>query len=319
MDNWQSGSSLEGLKQRAELLAALRDFFRQRAVMEVDVPLLGRSSVTDINIESISAVVSGNSGYLQTSPEYFLKRLLASGAGDIYCLGKAFRDGESGGRHNPEFTLLEWYRLGWDEHQLMDELAELIQPLFVAQDKPMATVKMTYAEAFTSVLGLDPQDTALVNLQELAVVYGSASWADESRSNCLDLLFSLCVEPQLPAGLVFIYDYPACQSALAQIHSNDKGQLVSRRFEAFINGMELANGYFELTDAVEQARRFASDVQQRAQAGQSEVPVDKHLLDALEAGMPACAGVALGVDRLLMQLQSAGSIAEIMPFSWDRC
>ena len=308
------------LRRRAELLSGLRKFFSEAGVSEVDVQVLGRSTVTDNNIDSITAVTSGSGGYLQTSPEYFMKRLLAAGSGDIYCLGKAFRNGEAGQRHNPEFTLLEWYRCGWDEHQLMDELADLMSQIYRASDQsPLAVHRGSYADYFAQVLAVDPHTASLHQLQQLAVAAGSDSWAGESRANCLDLLFSVQVEPQLPQGLVFVYDYPACQAALAQTTTNDQGQLVSRRFEVFVNGMELANGYFELIDSVEQGQRFAEDLKARSAANKPVVEVDNHFMDALAQGLPSCAGVALGVDRLLMQLQGAESIAQVMPFSWDRC
>ena len=308
------------LQARAELLSTLRQFFFQRSVMEVDVPVLARSSVTDINIESIPANIYSESGYLQTSPEYFMKRLLSQGAGDIFCLGKAFRNGEQGCRHNPEFSLLEWYRCGWDEHQLMDEIAELISLVFAARSsQPLAITKRTYGDCFSQILGIDPHGADLVELQEKAVAASSDSWTGESRANCLDLLFSQLVEPQLPPGLVFVYDYPACQSALAQLHNDTQGRQVSRRFEVFLNGLELANGYFELTDIAEQQQRFDGDNAQRIEASKPQIPVDRHLLAALDHGMPSCAGVAMGVDRLLMQLEGADSITQVMPFSWDRC
>jgi lysyl-tRNA synthetase class 2 len=308
------------LQGRAELLSTLRQFFFQRSVMEVDVPVLARSSVTDINIESIPANIYSESGYLQTSPEYFMKRLLSQGAGDIFCLGKAFRNGEQGCRHNPEFSLLEWYRCGWDEHQLMDEIAELISLVFaVRSSQPLAITKRTYADCFSQILGIDPHGADLVELQEKAVAASSDSWTGESRANCLDLLFSQLVEPQLPPGLVFVYDYPACQSALAQLHNDTQGRQVSRRFEVFLNGLELANGYFELTDRAEQQQRFDGDNAQRIEVSKPQIPVDRHLLAALDHGMPSCAGVAMGVDRLLMQLKGADSITQVMPFSWDRC
>lgn len=308
------------LRRRAELLANLRHFFFDLGVSEVDVPVLARSTVTDSNIESITTELYGDSGYLQTSPEYFMKRLLAAGSGDIYCLGKAFRNGEAGQRHNPEFTLLEWYRCGWDEHQLMEEVADLINQVYTASGQPpLAVHRGSYADYFAQVLAVDPHTAPLEQLQQLAVTAGSESWAGESRANCLDLLFSLRVEPQLPGGLVFVYDYPICQSALAQTATNGHGQNVSRRFEAFIDGMELANGYFELRDGAEQQQRFAQDLKARSAANKPMVEVDSHLMDALHQGLPSCAGVALGVDRLLMQLQGAGSIAEVMPFSWERC
>ncbi len=319
-DQWQPGIHMSSLRYRSELLQSLRSFFQQRQVLEVDVPVLARSTVTDINIESISTLVSGNSGYLQTSPEYFMKRLLAAGSGDIFCLGKAFRDAESGRRHNPEFTLLEWYRCGWDEHQLMAEVAELISQLAnVGADTQLVVTKLSYGECFKSVLGVDPHSAKIASLQQMAVEASSESWAHESRANCLDLLFSLNVEPQLPNGLVFIYDYPACQAALAQLNLNAQGQLVSRRFEAFFNSMELANGYMELTDAVQQRERFEKETDQRSAQNKPAVAIDEKLMAALDSGLPPCAGVALGVDRLLMQLLRADSIDQAMAFSWQRC
>jgi elongation factor P--(R)-beta-lysine ligase len=333
MTDWQPGISLDSLRQRGRVLAELRSFFQRRDVLEVDVPVLATTSVTDRNIDSISASFSGSpllnssslddplladssvSGYLQTSPEYFMKRLLAAGSGDIFCLGKAFRNGEVGRRHNPEFTMLEWYRCGWHEHQLMDELAELIGTLL-----PNCEIhKLSYADLFLQHLEIDPHQAALSQLQKLAVEAASDAWSNESRANCLDLLFSVVIEPQLSGGLVLVFDYPACQAALATCYSDAQGREVSRRFEAFLNRVELANGYFELTDGQEQARRFAEDQQARKAAGKPDVEVDQHLLAALESGLPVCSGVALGVDRLLMQIESASSIDQVMPFSWDRC
>ncbi len=320
LGNWQPGINQSALRQRSELLQSLRSFFQQRQVLEVDVPVLARSTVTDINIESINTVVSTDSGYLQTSPEYFMKRLLAADSGDIFCLGKAFRDAESGRRHNPEFTMLEWYRCGWDEHQLMDEVAELVGQLTtVSSGAKLAVTKLRYGECFESVLNVDPHLAELAYLQQMAADASSDSWAQESRANCLDLLFSLSVEPQLPDGLVFIYDYPACQAALAQTQKNPLGQLVSRRFEAFLNRVELANGYMELTEAAQQRQRFENDIDQRTAQSKPAVAIDEKLMAALESGLPSCAGVALGVDRLLMQLLDAESIDQIMAFSWQRC
>ena len=327
MNDWQPSTNLAMLQTRAKLFTALRHFFSQRQITEVDVPILGRSTVTDANIESISAEAFGDSVYLQTSPEYFMKRLLAAGSGDIYCLGKAFRDAEAGRRHNPEFTMLEWYRCDWDEHQLMGEVGELISQLYAAanalglgrESPPLAIHKTSYTDCFEQVMGVNPHVAPLSDLQQLAVACSSDSWANESRANCLDLLFSQQVEPQLPKGLVLVYDYPACQSALAQVAINGDGHNVSRRFEAFLNGMELANGYFELRDPTEQQRRFDQDLKHRVEASRPAMPVDNKLLAALEQGLPSCAGVALGVDRLLMQLQGVDSITEVMPFSWERC
>jgi lysyl-tRNA synthetase class 2 len=324
MKDWQPGMSLDRLRQRGQVLAELRSFFQQRKVLEVDVPVLATTSVTDRNIDSISATVSGGSGaddpcrpsvYLQTSPEYFMKRLLAAGSGDIFCLGKAFRDGEVGSRHNPEFTMLEWYRCGWDEHQLMDELGQLICALL----PDIRIHKFSYADLFIQYLGIDPHCAELADLQKRAVEASSSAWSNETRANCLDLLFSVVIEPQLVDGLVLVYDYPACQAALAKCYRDGEGREVSRRFEAFLNRVELANGYFELTDGQEQARRFAEDQQARKIAGKPELEVDQRLLSALESGLPECSGVALGVERLMMQIEGATSLDQVMPFSWDRC
>ncbi|ETN92033.1 Elongation factor P--(R)-beta-lysine ligase [Gammaproteobacteria bacterium MOLA455] len=315
LNQWQPGATMATLRQRSRALAKLRDFFQQRQIMEVDVPLLSRATVTDLNIDSIEARNANIVAYLQTSPEYFMKRLLASDSGDIYSLGKAFRDAESGRRHNPEFTLLEWYRCGWDEHQLMDEVAELIATFAPG----IAVQRCSYADVFIQHLQVDPHLVDLTELQNLAVEAGSEAWADETRANCLDLLFSVLIEPKLDDGLVLVYDYPACQAALAKCAEDSQGRRISRRFEGFLNRVELANGYCELTDAVEQARRFAEDQRLRKLSEKTAVNADQLLLAAMQSGLPECAGVAMGVDRLLMQLQGADAIDQVMPFSWERC
>ena len=315
LNQWQPGANMTALRQRSRVLSQLRDFFQQRQVMEVDLPLLSRATVTDLNIDSIEARNEEVGAYLQTSPEYFMKRLLASGSGDIYSLGKAFRDAESGRRHNPEFTLLEWYRCGWDEHQLMDEVVELIATLV----PEIAVRRCSYAELFIQYLEVDPHLVDLTNLQSLAVAASSEAWADEARANCLDLLFSVLIEPQLDDGLVLVYDYPACQAALAKCTEDSQGRQVSRRFEGFLNRVELANGYCELTDVAEQESRFTEDQRLRKLSGKAAVAADQRLLAAMESGLPECAGVAMGVDRLLMQLQGADSIDQVMAFSWKRC
>ncbi|WP_297187553.1 EF-P lysine aminoacylase EpmA [uncultured Porticoccus sp.] len=314
MADWQPTATLETLRRRAELMAAIRHFFALRSVWEVDVPVLAKTGVTDLNIDSIPAELNGRRHYLQSSPEYQMKRLLAADSGGIYYLGKAFRDGESGRRHSPEFTLLEWYRPGWDEHDLMDEVSSLLSELGVVTDP----VKVSYREIFQQNIGLDPHAAPLEALQREATALSGSDFTAVSRNSCLDLLFSLGVEPTLPDGLVFVYDYPLCQAALACGGKDASGVPVARRFEAFLNRMELANGYYELTDAVEQRSRFESDLALRAAAGKSAMPIDHQLLAAMKAGLPACAGVALGVDRLLMQLLSLADIRQVLPFGM-RC
>jgi lysyl-tRNA synthetase class 2 len=320
ISDWQPGASLVALRRRAQVMSLIRNFFSRHSVMEVDVPLLSKSGVTDVNIDSICATLAGSLVYLQTSPEYFMKRLLASDSGDIYYLGKAFRDGEIGHQHNPEFTLLEWYRCGWDEHQLMFELADLVSQLMDRDGvSDLKVTKISYADCFHNEFGIDPHQAGLSDLQDLAAGIGSLSWAGETRANCLDLIFSLKVEPQLPKGLVFVYDYPACQAALAAITTTERGNKVSRRFEGFLNGVEIANGYFELCDPVEQRRRFDLDNTARQASGKPVSNIDTKLLDAMHSGLPACAGVALGLDRLLMSDLELKSIDQVMPFSWLRC
>ncbi len=315
MEHWRPSASLDRLKTRADLLRRIRSFFSARQVLEVDVPVLAATGVTDLHIENIRARVNGVRRYLQSSPEYYLKRLLAAGSGPVFYLGKAFRDGESGRRHNPEFTLLEWYRPGWTEHQLMAETSDLLAGLAPAQVRDINSY--SYRQIFVDALGLDPHTASLEQLQILAAKLAGAElsdWQRESRSGCLDLLFSLGVEPRLPPGLVYIYDYPACQAALAQLHVDDTGTPVARRFEAFLNGMELANGYFELTDPGEQRARFAEDMNRRQAMGKAPMIADERLLAALDYGLPPSAGIALGVDRLLMQMVGADSIGEVISF-----
>ena len=260
------------------------------------------------------------SGYLQTSPEFFMKRMLASGVGDIYTLGKAFRDGEQGSRHNPEFTLLEWYRLGWDEFQLITEIEMLISKIFeIFNNSKIPVKRINYSDCFNQALQIDPHTESLKSLQSTLVNLGYKDWANETRANCLDLLFSEIIEPNLPSGLVSVYDYPACQAALAQTYKDKEGRLVSRRFEVFLNCVELANGYFELTDSQQQKQRFNDDINQRKRTNKPEIMLDAKLDNAMRAGLPSCSGVALGVDRLLMQLCDVNTIDKVLPFPWNRC
>ncbi len=312
MVDWQPTATLDILAQRARLLSYVRAFFEAAGVQEVDVPVLAAAGVTDPHIDCLQTCVNGRVQYLQSSPEYYMKRLLAAGSGSIYCLGRAFRDGEAGRRHNPEFTLLEWYRVGWDEHQLMVELASLVTGLELG----WATHQYSYGELFQQVIGLDPHNAPLAVIQQKASALSGGSFAGEGRSTCLDLIFSLAVEPSLPDGLVLVHDYPACQAALARLDRDAQGNQVARRFEAFLHRMELANGYFELTDPVEQASRFDADRAQRKAMGNPDVPADRHLLAALSAGLPDCAGVALGVDRLLLQWLQLGDISQVLPFAF---
>lgn len=320
MIEWKPGASLEALRCRAKLMAQLRDFFACRAVLEVDVPLLAKSTVTDLNIDSITASVGLADAFLQTSPEYFMKRLLAAGSGDIYSVGKAFRDAEIGRKHNPEFTLLEWYRCGWDDHQLMQEVVDLVALLIDDPHlSPAPVTKLTYYECFTNVMGFNPHRAELHQLRTIASQVASSDWFDQSRANCLDLIFSLRVEPAMPAGIVVVYDYPQCQAALAQISKDHHDDRVSRRFEVFLDGAEIGNGYLELTDPNEQIARFNEDIDRRDEVNRPSVHVDEKFVASLIHGLPACAGVALGVDRILMNILQAQTIDQVLTFAWPRC
>lgn len=311
MVSWAPTATIDTLRIRAKTVAEIRQFFDRRHLLEVDVPVLSDTGVTDVHIDCLQTRVNGIPQYLQSSPEYFMKRLLAAGSGPIYYLGKAFREGESGRRHRSEFTMLEWYRTDWDEHQLMDEVAELIQQLGVN----CAIQKMAYADVFENITGLNPHGESLEKLQALASRVAGSDFSTEGRSTCLDLIFSLLVEPKLPEGLVFIFNYPACQSALAQLDHDVSGEQIARRFEVFLNRVELANGYYELRDPVEQRSRFAADVALRQAMGKPAVPLDEKLLAAMDEGLPKCSGVALGVDRLLMQLQGIDDISGVVAFA----
>lgn len=279
--DWRPGCSPSALGARAQLLTLIRAFFADRDVLEVQTSVLAAHTVTDLNIESMAV---GAHGYLQTSPEYQLKRLLAAGAPSLYQLGPVFRAGEIGRLHNPEFTLLEWYRLGFDDQALMREVAQLID----------------------QVLGED--DYAYHR-------YGDLVGDLDRNPEELDLALVDALN-ELGDGRHFITHYPADQAALARLHVDDP--TVAARFELVVNGVELANGYYELTDADEQRRRFASDLEKRRLAGKAEPNIDEYFLAALDSGLPDCAGVALGVDRLLMLQQGASSLAEIMAFPADR-
>ncbi len=310
---WQPSAALAALERRAALLAQLRAFFAARGVLELEVPLLGRAGVTDVHIENL--VVAGDpEWYLQSSPEYFLKRFLARYPRPVYYLGKAFRAGERGRLHHPEFTLLEWYRPGWDEDALIAEVAELLAVLGAGADH----CTLDYGTRFSAAVGLDPHAAPDAELRARAAAAAGdsgARWRDQPRSICLDLLFSIAVQPQLPPGVVFVTRYPACQAALARLERTPAGFAVARRFEVFVDGVELGNGYWELTDAEEQRRRFAADVAQRAALGRPRRVPDQRLLAALDAGLPPCAGVALGVDRLLLGLLGARDLRDVLTFA----
>jgi len=299
------------LQARADLLAAVRDFFRQRQVMEVETPLLGATTATDPHLDSIAVddvfMQDSRRFFLQTSPEFAMKKLLAAGSGSIYQVCKAFRRDERGRRHHPEFTMLEWYRTGFDEQQLMDEVAELVSGI-TGRPAPRRT---TYRQLFQQTLELDPHDCSDETLTQEAHRHIDFDSRGYSRDELLHLLLAEVVEPALVDDC-FVYDFPTCLAALARIAPDISGVPVARRFELFMDGMEIANGYWELTDAAEQRRRFEADLDQRARLGRESLPLDEELVAALERGLPDCAGVALGLDRLLMIVSGARQIDDVL-------
>jgi elongation factor P--(R)-beta-lysine ligase len=313
---WQPTASAAQLRGRARILAQIRAFFAERDVLEVDTPLLCRVTATDPPLHSIQVPLGkGDIGYLQTSPEFPMKRLLASGIGCIYSLGKAFRGDESGRYHNLEFTMLEWYRIGFDHHRLMDEMDALLQ-LILRTGK---AIRVTYQDIFLEKLALDPFAASVDELKNIAISRKiNAPDLGEDHDAWLQLLMSHIIEPQLGAtDPHFIYDFPPSQAALAKIR-HDANPVVGERFEVYHRGIELANGYHELTDAREQRRRFVADIEQRKKMHLAELPIDENLLAALAHGMPNCAGVALGVDRLVMLALDAKHINEVIAFPFDR-
>jgi lysyl-tRNA synthetase class 2 len=304
---------------RADILARIRAFFAARGVLEVETPVLAHHPATDPHIHSLHTrcsgpgVPAGETLYLQTSPEFAMKRLLCAGAGPIYQVARVFRDDERGRLHNPEFTLLEWYRPGFDHHALMDEVAALVCAVL---ELPPASERLGYAEVFRAHLGLDPHAAATAELAACAHDHGLDA-ATLDRDACLDLLLSHLIQPRLGIERpFFLYDYPASQAALARLRG--EGSPVGERFELYLHGIELANGYHELGDAGEQRARFMQDSERRRALGLPVLPIDERLLAALEHGLPDCAGVALGLDRLVMLAAGVRDIDEVMAFTTPR-
>lgn len=311
---------LSAVQKRAFLYQKIRHFFLQRRVIEVESPVLSRHANTDIQIDVFSTQAIrpvDEHAYLRTSPEFFHKRLLAAGSGDVFEIAKVFRLGEQSHLHNPEFTLLEWYRLDFDLCGLMEEVAELVQALFVAFELPQLPVRhQTYSQLFETYLSVNPFKATVKQLNGLCVEFGFHG-SELSRDESLDFLFGVVIEPALPKNeLLFVNRFPASQAALAQIDPNDSD--VCLRFELLWQGVELANGYQELMDATEQHRRFEEDNHWRKANGKCVLPIDQNLIWALEAGLPACSGVAMGLDRLLMQLIGVDALSSVLPFPADK-
>ena len=312
-----SHALVDRLQWRARLYALIRAFFVEREVLEVETPILSAAGNTDPNIQSFSTRFSGHVDagpplrWMRTSPEYPLKRLLAAGVGDCYELGRVFRDGEAGGRHNPEFTMLEWYRVGWDHRRLMGETIALVEAALAMVGARAEICIEGYRQLFIDELGIDPVHAPIEQLQ-CALEEFNIGADGLTRDDWLDLLITHRLQPSFPANrITVIHDYPASQCALAKVRDGDPP--LAERFELYLGRYELANGYHELNDADEQRRRFERDNAVRRSRGQAVVPMDERLLETLDA-MPDCAGVALGIERLLMCLLGTDAIADVLAF-----
>jgi lysyl-tRNA synthetase class 2 len=311
---WRPSAAIDTLRKRSELLAKIRSFFNARGYLEVETPAMARFGVTDVYLSNIKAVFRGQPYCLQTSPEYHMKRLLAAGSGPIFQLARVFRDDELGRWHNPEFTLLEWYQLDIDHHQLMQEVDVLLQHVLACA--PM--IKKTYRQVFLDGCGIDPMTASIDTLKNTLARFdlqGVLDIDEQDPDQYLFLLMSHVVEPALARepSPVAVYGFPVSQAALAKICDGD-----AARFEIYYRGVELANGFYELTDADMQAARFQQDMELRGKHGVDIGAADDYLLDALRHGVPSCSGVALGLERLLALAMNKSSIAEVMAFDFSR-
>ncbi len=317
MTFWRPSATIEMLKARASIIANIRHFFAERGVLEVETPLLSHATVTDPHVLGIPALTRvgliENTFYLQTSPEYAMKRLLAAGSGSIFQICKAFRQGDLGKNHNPEFTMLEWYRLDFDHHTLMDEMDELLQFIL----KTLPAERLSYANVFERFIGINPHFTTTEELATYAKQNINFSGELSDMNAWLNLLFTHCIEPNIAQEKpFFLFDFPVSQAALAKIRTENPP--VASRFEVYFKGLELANGFHELQNATEQHKRFENDLIYREKHQLPKVPIDENFLAALENGLPDCSGVALGVDRLIMLALGGNSIKEVVGFDFER-
>jgi len=316
---WQPTATFATLRLRAALLARLRAHFASTGALEVETPVLVRAAVSDVHLEplAVQEADGATAGFLHTSPEYAMKRLLCAGSPDIYQVGHVFREGERGGRHNPEFTMVEWYRLGIDHHALMADVEQLLRALLEPHRFVGPSRRVTYAEAFVAALGIDPLACGAEALREAISAHGGSvpeSMAEAARDDLLDLAMGTLVSQTFPADrITFLHEFPASQAALAQIRG-----AVASRFEAFWGPLELANGFHELGDAGEQRRRFEADLAERQRRGRPVRPTDERFLAALAHGLPACAGVAMGFDRVVMIAAGVNRIDEVLAFPYER-
>jgi lysyl-tRNA synthetase class 2 len=317
---WRPSASIAALRQRAALLHAVRNFFAARALLEVDTPVVVRHGVTDVHLTSV-ALAGATRGFLHTSPEYAMKRLLAAGSGDIWQFCHVMRGDERSRLHNSEFALLEWYRVGFDLPRLIDEVVALVEYVVAAaaptgvRTTARAVEQLSYCDAFQRTLDLDPLEAPLGALRAATAPFGVAATtlATLTRDELLDLLLSVAVGPTLGRSRwTFLTHWPASQAALARLDPRDPR--VAHRFELYAEGVELANGFHELLDAAEQRARFEQDRAERRRRGLPDIAADERLLAALASGLPDCAGVALGFDRLVMLALGASCIDDIIAF-----
>jgi lysyl-tRNA synthetase class 2 len=315
---WKPSADMRTLQLRASLLEIVRDYFRSSGVMEVETPVLARGTVTDVHLESLRTRIAGQGEfYLQTSPEYAMKRLLATGAGDIYQIARVFRDGEHGPLHNPEFTLIEWYRRGYDSMALMRDAAQLLDRLLAPHRDLRAPEWLTYGEAMRRHAGVEACAEIDALKACLAKHKVSLPRGALDRDALLDLILSTVVNPQLGrGGLTFLHEYPASQAALARLKPDDPS--VAQRFEIYLEGIELANGFHELANAAEQRARFEADLKLRRSRAKHAPPIDERLLQALSFGLPDCSGIALGFDRVVMLAAGVDKIERVLAFSVER-
>lgn len=320
--NWQPSATIEKLKARSELLRTIRQFFYDRDVLEVETPLMSNGTVTDVHLDAFTTEFphhhSGETKplYLQTSPEFAMKRLLCAGSGSIFQICKSFRNEAAGRFHNPEFTMLEWYKVDFNDQDLIDEIDELIQITLSVEP----AIRISYQQAFITLLNIDPLSASFEELKKLVLTYSKDQWLIEEKDPdvLLQWLFSMQIEPKLGSDTApcFVYDFPASQASLAKLSEQDPR--VAHRFELYFRGVELANGFYELQDAQEQEKRFLKDNQQRVELGLPEKPIDQLFLASLEQGLPDCSGVALGIDRLFMLQQELSHIEQAISFSVDK-
>ena len=316
MSDWRPTASIATLELRASMLRAAREYFTATRALEVETPTLSVAAVSDVHLASVAATANGQARYLHTSPEYAMKRLLAAGSGDVWQICRVYRDGERGSQHNPEFTLIEWYRLGLDHHALMTDLERLVGAMLPPARASDRGERLSYREAVQLHAGVDAlRDPIPVLIERLrSADIDVPADLQHDRDACLDLIMSTLVGPKLGRErLCFIYDYPASQAALARV----RGEVASR-FEAYLDGVELANGFHELGDAAEQRARFLADLREREKRGLPATPLDERFLAALAHGLPECSGVALGFDRLVMCAAQVKRIDEVLAFPFER-